>query len=79
MKTSIIILKQLTVSIEGLETNIPFMALETTLFPFLFPQGEGAYGGRISLHNYLIKYHLSMLISLFLLYELYLLFKYDLH
>jgi hypothetical protein len=36
MKNSIIIPKQLTVRIEGLETNIPFMTLETTLYPFLF-------------------------------------------
>jgi hypothetical protein len=36
MKNSIIIPKQLTVRIEGLETNIPFMTLETTFFPFLF-------------------------------------------
>jgi hypothetical protein len=36
MKSSIIIPKQLTVCIEGLETNIPFMTLETTFFHLYF-------------------------------------------
>jgi hypothetical protein len=76
MKTSIIILKQLIVSTKGLETNIPFMALETTLFPFLFPQGEGAHDGKISLHAY-FRYRIIMLFSPFTLYKPYLLCMYD--
>jgi hypothetical protein len=36
MKNSTVIPKQLTVSIEGLQTNIPFMALEATFFHFYF-------------------------------------------
>jgi hypothetical protein len=76
MKNSITILKQLKVCIEGLETNIPFMTLEITLFPFFFPQGEGAYDGKFLLHNYL-KCHVNMLFSLFTLYKPYLLFMYD--
>ncbi len=76
MKTSIIILKQLIVSTEGLETNIPFMALETTLFPFLFLQGEGAHDGKISLHAY-FRYRIIMLFSPFTLYKPYLLCMYD--
>jgi hypothetical protein len=35
------------------------MTLETTLLPFLFPQGEGAHDGKISLHTY-FKYHMTM-------------------
>ncbi len=61
-----------------LKSNIPFITLETTLFPFLFPQGEGAYDGRISLNDY-FKYRMSMLFFPFTLYEPYLLFMYDLH
>jgi hypothetical protein len=76
MRNSIIVPKQLTVSIEGLETNICFMALKTTLFPFLFPQGEGADDGKISLHTY-FKYGMIMLFSPFTLYKPYLLFMYD--
>jgi len=44
--------EQLKVHIECLQCNIPFITLETTLFSFLFPQGEGAYDGRISLNDY---------------------------
>jgi hypothetical protein len=53
MKNSITIPKHLKARIEGLVTNIPFMNLETALFPFLFPQGKGAYDGKFSLHDYL--------------------------
>jgi len=42
-----------------------------------FPRGEGAYDGRISLHDYL-KYRMSMLFSPFALFKPYLLFMYDL-
>ncbi len=70
--------EQLKVHIECLQSNIPFITLETTLFPFLFPQGEGAYDGRISLNDY-FKYRMSMLFFPFTLYEPYLLFRYDLH
>jgi hypothetical protein len=52
MKNSITIPKQLNVRIEGLVTKNPFMILKTALFPFLFPQGKGAYDGKISLHDY---------------------------
>jgi hypothetical protein len=31
------------------------ISLETTLFPFLFPHGHGAYDGQISFKDY-IKY-----------------------
>jgi hypothetical protein len=34
------------------------MILEVTLFPFLFPQGNGAYDGKISIHKYL-KYRMQ--------------------
>jgi hypothetical protein len=65
--------EQLKVHIECLQSNIPFITLETTLFPFLFPQGEeGAYDGRISLNDY-FKYCTSMLFFPFILYEPYLL------
>jgi hypothetical protein len=76
MKNSIIIPKQLMACIEGLETNIPFMTLETTFFPFLFPQGESAHDGKISLHTY-FKYRMIMLFSLFTFYKPYLLCMYD--
>jgi hypothetical protein len=75
MKNSIFIPKQLTLSIEGLQTNIPFMALETTLFPFLFPQGEGAHDGKFSLHAY-FKYRIIKLFSPFTSHKPYLLFMY---
>ncbi len=52
------------------------MTLETTLLPFLFPQGEGAHDGKISLHTY-FKYHMTMWFSPFTLYKPYLLFMYD--
>jgi hypothetical protein len=64
--------EQLKVHIQWLQSNIPFITLETTLFPFLFPQGEGAYDGRISLNDY-FKYCTSMLFFPFILYEPYLL------
>jgi hypothetical protein len=76
MKSSIIIPKQLTVCIEGLETNIPFMTLETTFFPYLFSQVEDAHDGKFSLHTY-SKYCMTMLFSPFTLYKPYLLFMYD--
>jgi hypothetical protein len=53
------------------------MALETTIFPFLFPQGESAHDGKISLHTY-FEYHMIMLFSPFTLYKPYLLCMYDL-
>jgi hypothetical protein len=34
------------------------ISLEVALFPFLFPQGNGAYNGRISIHDYL-KYRMN--------------------
>jgi hypothetical protein len=57
--------EQLKVHIEWLPSNIPSITLETTLFPFLFPQGEGAYDGRISLNDY-FKYCMGMFFFLLL-------------
>jgi hypothetical protein len=52
--------EQLKVHIESLQNNIPFLTLENDFFfPFLFLRGEGAYDGRISLHDY-IKNHMNM-------------------
>jgi hypothetical protein len=64
------------VCIEGLETNFPFMTLDTTLFPFLFFQVEDAHDGKFSLHTY-FKYRMTILFSPFTLYKPYLLFMYD--
>ncbi len=69
--------EQFKVCIDSLQSNIPFITLENALFPFLFPWGEGAYDGRIKLHDY-FKYRMSMLFSPFTLYKPYLLFMYDL-
>jgi hypothetical protein len=78
MKIAITIPKKLKARIEGLVTIIPFMNLEIALFPFLFPQGKGTYNGKISLVDYL-KYHMTILFSLFTLKKPYLLFMYDIH
>jgi hypothetical protein len=51
--------EQLKVHIVCLQSNNPFITLETNLFPFLFPQGEDAYDGKISLNDY-FKYWMSM-------------------
>jgi hypothetical protein len=69
--------EQLKVHIEGLENNIPFLTLEDVFFSIFFPQGEGAYDERISLHDY-FKYFTSLLFSPFVLYKPCLLFMYDL-
>ena len=52
------------------------MTLESTLFPFLFPHGIGAYDGRTTLSEYM-KYRMSTLFSPFILYKPYLLYMYD--
>jgi hypothetical protein len=54
----------------------PNISLELALFPFLFPQGNGAYDGLISIHEYL-KYKMNCLFSPFILYKPYLLLMYD--
>ncbi len=67
MKNSITIPKQLKASIESLVTNIPFMTLESALFPFLFPQGKNAYDGKFSLHDYVI-FPFYIVKTLFIIY-----------
>jgi hypothetical protein len=54
----------------------PNITLEVAFFPFLFPQGNGAYDRRISIHNYL-KYRMTCLFSPFTMYKPYLLLMYD--
>jgi hypothetical protein len=36
----------------GLQNNVTNTTLELSLFPFLFPHGHGAYGGRIPIHEF---------------------------
>ena len=52
------------------------VTLELVLFPFLFPSGNGAYDGAISMQEYL-KYRMTCLFSPFTLYKSYLLLMYD--
>ena len=59
-----------------LNVEIEGMTLETTLFPFLFPHGHGAYDGRTTLSEYLI-YRITTLFSPFTLYKPYLLYMHD--
>jgi hypothetical protein len=68
--------KQLHLGINILNTNIGGMTLESALFPFLFPHGNGAYDGRTTLSEYL-KYRMNTLFSPFTLYKPYLLYMYD--
>ena len=58
---------------QGVSNNI---TLELALFPFLFPSGNGAYDGKISLQEYL-RYRMTCLFSPFTLYKPYLLLMYD--
>ena len=58
---------------QGVSNNI---TLELALFPFLFPSGNGAYDGEISLQEYL-RYRMTCLFSPFTLYKPYLLLMYD--
>ena len=52
------------------------MTLESALFSFLIPHGNGAYDGRTTLSEYL-KYRMSTLFSSFTVYKPYLLYMYD--
>ena len=61
-----------------LNVNIGGMTLESALFLFLFPHGNGAYDGRTTLSEYL-RYRMSALFSPFTLYKPYLLYMYDIH
>jgi hypothetical protein len=70
--------EQFKVHIEGLQSNIPFIILEISFFLFFFPQGEGAYDGRMFLHYY-VKYHIIMLFFPFISYKPNLLFVYNSH
>ena len=59
-----------------LNVKLVAMTLESTLFPFLFPHGHGAYDGRTTLSEYLI-YRITTLFSPFTLYKPYLLYMHD--
>jgi hypothetical protein len=50
--------------------------MEIMLFPFLFPQGNGTYDGKISIYKY-FKYQKQCFFIAFTLFKSYLLIMYD--
>jgi len=68
--------ENLIVWFNGFQNNTKNIDLEIILFPFLFPHGNGAYDGKITIHK-CFKFQMSSLFSSFTLYKPYLLIMYD--
>ncbi len=69
--------KQLITWYNGLQDNVKSITLELSLFPFLFPHGQCAHDGKISIHEY-SNFRTSALFSPLTMYKPYLLIMYDL-
>jgi hypothetical protein len=68
--------EQLLIECNVLQKNITNINLKLSLFQFLFPHENGAYDGKIPIHEYL-KYPMSSFFTIYM-YKPYLLIMYDL-